>query len=278
MEAIIGIWQRDVIKFYRDKARLFGSFAMPFMFLIIFGTGMGGALSSMMDTAGADNPLASFNYMQFMFPGIIAMAIFNTSIFSSLSIVQDREFGYLKEILVSPISRTSIAIGKILGGATIAFFQGLFMMAFVPFIGVKLTIPILIKLIPAMILVGFTFTSLGLLIASKLKTAEGFQVVVQMLVFPMLFLSGAFFPLTGMPLWMSFLVKINPMTYAVDMFKRIILESHNLDASVLQAMGLNLTVFNYRITLVGEVLFMLTAAIIMIFLATLSFNRSGDGA
>ena len=129
-----------------------------------------------------------------------------------------------------------------------------------------------------MILVGFTFTSLGLLIASKLKTAEGFQVVVQMLVFPMLFLSGAFFPLTGMPLWMSFLVKINPMTYAVDMFKRIILESHNLDASVLQAMGLNLTVFNYRITLVGEVLFMLTAAIIMIFLATLSFNRSGDGA
>ena len=276
MEAIIGIWQRDMLKFFRDKARLFGSFAMPFMFLIIFGSGMSGALSAMINSNDAAGPLADFNYIQFMFPGIIAMTTFNTSIFSSLSIVQDREFGYLKEILVSPISRTSIAIGKILGGATMAFLQGLLMMVFVPFIGIELSLPILIKLLPAMLLVSLTFTSLGLLIASRLKTAEGFQVVVQMLIFPMLFLSGAFFPLTGMPLWMNYLVKINPMTYAVDMFKRIILEAHTLDPSLLQAMGLNLTVFNYRVTLLGEVIFMSAAAVLMVFLSTISFNRSGD--
>ena len=278
MEAIIGIWQRDILKFFRDKARLFGSFAMPFMFLVIFGSGMSGALSSMLNSTGSAGALADFNYVQFMFPGIIAMTTFNTSIFSSLSIVQDREFGYLKEILVSPISRTSIAIGKILSGATMAFLQGVLMMIFVPFIGLELNLSILIRLLPAMLLVSFTFTSLGLLIASNLKTAEGFQVVVQILIFPMLFLSGAFFPLAGMPMWMNYLVKINPMTYAVDMFKRIILEAHTLDPSLLQAMGLNLTVFNYPVTLAGEIIFMLTAAALMVVLATISFNKSGDNS
>src|SRR5699024_3281379 len=117
------------------------------------------------------------------------------------------------------MSRTSIAIGKVLGGSTVAVIQGLMMLIFVPFIGVSLTFLMVLKLIPLMFLVAFTISAIGLLIAASLKTAQGFQMVIQILLFPMLFLSGAFFPLSGMPAWMNIIVKINPLTYSVDMFK-----------------------------------------------------------
>src|SRR5699024_4517257 len=163
-----------------------------------------------------------FDFVEFMFPGIIGMVVFTTSIFGALSVVQDKEYGYMKEILVSPISRVSIAVGKILGGSTIAMIQGLLMFVFVPFIGIKISLISVIQLIPVMFLVAFAISSIGMLIASMLKTAQGFQMIVQILIFPMLFLSGALFPLNGMPAWMNVLVKINPLTYSVDMFKKII--------------------------------------------------------
>lgn len=273
MEAIFALWYRDILRFYRDKARLLGSFAMPFMFLVIFGSGISGALKSMMAGAGTSPALAEFNYVQFMFPGIIGMTVFNTAIFSALSVVQDREFGYLREILVSPVSRVNIAIGKVLGGTTIAVIQGLLMFIFVPFIGVKLNLSIILSLVPAMFLVAFTLSSIGLLTASALKTSAGFQMVIQLLVFPMIFLSGAFFPLNGMPTWMNFLVKINPVTYAVDMFKRIILEVNTMTPVLKQAMGLNLTVLNHTVTLFDEVLFIGLAGLVFIILASMSFSR-----
>jgi ABC-2 type transport system permease protein len=224
----------------------------------------------------ADTPsaMASFDYVKFMFPGIIGMVIFTTSIFSALSVVQDREFGYLREILVSPVKRSSIAIGKVLGGTTIAVIQGLLMFVFVPFIGLKINLSIMIKLIPAMFLVAFSLSSIGLLLASSLKTSAGFQMIVQILIFPMLFLSGAFFPITGLPAWMNFLVTINPLTYSVDMFKKIILEADKLDPLLRQAMGLNLTVLGHQVTIFNEVLFVLICGIIFITLATIKFSRS----
>ena len=274
MEGITAIWQRDVTLFFRDKARLLGSLAMPFMFLVLFGSGMSGAMSQMLGAAEAAGPLADFNFVQFMFPGIIGMTIFNTAIFSALSVVQDKEFGYMREILVSPVSRTSVAIGKVLGGTTVAVFQGLLMLIFVPFIGVTITVPIIIRLIPAMFLVGFAISAVGLLIASVLKTSQGFQMVIQLLIFPMLFLSGAFFPTTGMPPWMDILVKINPLTYAVDMFKRIVLQAELMDPLLRQAMGLNLTVLNRQVTLMDEVILMSIFSIIFVILATFSFSRA----
>jgi ABC-2 type transport system permease protein len=189
-------------------------------------------------------------------------------------VVQDREFGYLREILVSPVKRSSIAIGKVLGGTTIAVIQGLLMFVFVPFIGLKINLSIMIKLIPAMFLVAFTLSSIGLLLASSLKTSAGFQMVVQILIFPMLFLSGAFFPITGLPAWMNFLVTINPLTYSVDMFKKIILEADKLDPLLRQAMGLNLTVLGHQVTIFNEVLFILICGIIFITLATIKFSHS----
>ncbi|SDL81279.1 ABC transporter permease [Sediminibacillus halophilus] len=274
MEAIYAIWQRDVLKFFRDRARLIGSFAMPFMFLILFGSGMSGAIGSMVGGEAAAGPLRDFDFVEFMFPGIIGMTVFNTAIFSALSVVQDREFGYLREILVSPMSRTSIAIGKVLGGSTVALFQGLMMLVFVPFIGVSITIPIILQLIPVMFLVAFAISSIGLLIATSLKTSQGFQMVIQVLIFPMLFLSGALFPLNGMPAWMDFLVKINPLTYSVDMFKKIILQPEGLAPALREAMGLNLSVFGHVISFSEEMMVVLILSILFVVLATVRFNRS----
>ncbi|WP_053219899.1 ABC transporter permease [Virgibacillus senegalensis] len=274
MEAMFAIWQRDVLKFFRDRARLIGSFAMPFMFLILFGSGMSGAIGSMMGGEQAAGPLRDFDFVEFMFPGIIGMTVFNTAIFSALSVVQDREFGYLREILVSPMSRTSIAIGKVLGGSTVALFQGLMMLVFVPFIGITITVPIILQLIPVMFLVAFAISSIGLLIATSLKTSQGFQMVIQVLIFPMLFLSGALFPLNGMPAWMNFLVKINPLTYSVDMFKKIILRPEDLAPALREAMGLNLAVFGHVISFAEEMIVVLILSILFVVLATIRFNRS----
>ncbi|MTI80859.1 MAG: ABC transporter [Firmicutes bacterium] len=274
MEGVIAIWQRDIIRFFRDRARLLGSFAMPFMFLILFGSGMSGAISSMMGGSNGAGPLADFDFVQFMFPGIIGMTVFNTAIFSALSVVQDKEFGYMREILVSPVSRVSIAIGKVLGGSTVAVFQGLMMFIFVPFIGVSISVLMVLKLIPVMFLVAFALSSLGLIIASSLKTAQGFQMVVQILVFPMLFLSGALFPLSGMPAWMNFLVKINPLTYSVDMFKKVILQPDQMAPALRKAMGLDLTVFNHVITFSEEILVVASLSIIFVIFATVRFSRA----
>lgn len=273
MEGIYAIWQRDVIKFFRDKARLFGSFAMPFMFLILFGSGMSGALSSMIG-GNAAGPLADFDFVEFMFPGIIGLTVFNTAIFSALSVVQDKEFGYMREILVSPMSRVSIAIGKVLGGSTVAVIQGLMMLVFVPFIGVSINFVMILKLIPVMFLVAFAISSIGLLIASSLKTSQGFQMVVQILIFPMLFLSGAMFPLNGMPAWMDVIVKINPLTYSVDMFKKIILQPEQMAPALREAMGLDLTIFNHVITFSQEIMVVLIISVIFVTLATIKFSKS----
>ncbi|HEX6922932.1 MAG TPA: ABC transporter permease [Bacillales bacterium] len=274
MEGIIAIWQRELLRYFRNRAQLIGSFGMPFMFLILFGTGMSGAMESMLSGRGSSGALAQFDFVQFMFPGIIGMTVFTTSIFGALSVVQDKEHGYMKEILVSPISRVSIAIGKILGGSTVAMIQGLLMFIFVPFIGISISFVAVLKLIPVMFLVAFALSSIGLLIASLLKTAQGFQMVVQILIFPMLFLSGALFPLNGMPAWMNFLVKINPLTYSVDMFKKIIFNVDQMAPQLKEAMGLNLEIFGNVISFTTEILVVALIGLVFVVLATIRFNRT----
>ncbi|WP_174613699.1 ABC transporter permease [Virgibacillus ihumii] len=274
MEAVFAVWQRDVIKFFRDKGRLIGSFAMPFMFLILFGSGMSGAMQAMLGGGSNSGPLANFDFVEFMFPGIIGMVVFNTAIFSALSVVQDKEFGYMREILVSPMSRVSIAIGKVLGGTTVAVIQGLMMLIFVPFIGVSISLAMILQLIPIMFLVGFTISAIGLLIASSLKTSQGFQMVIQILLFPMLFLSGAMFPLNGLPLWMDIIVKINPLTYSVDMFKEIVLQPETMSAPLRQAMGLDLEVFGHVISFTEEIIVVGVIGAIFVTLATMKFSKS----
>ncbi|QQK74926.1 ABC transporter permease [Salicibibacter cibarius] len=270
MEGIIAIWQRDMIKFFRDRPRMIGSFSMPILFLIVFGVGMGGAMESLV-TAGTG--AEDFNYVEFIFPGIVSMTLLMTSIFSSLSVIQDRDFGYMREILVSPVSRVNVAIGKMFGSASVAFVQGVMMLVLMPFLGMRIDIVSFLQLLPVMFMIACAFASLGLLVASLLNSMQGFQLVVNILVMPMIFMSGALFPLNNMPAWVDFLVTLNPVTYGVDLMKHIMIDVENLSAMVREEMGLNLTFFGQPVTTAGEVIFLLGFTALLIFLATLTFRR-----
>ncbi|MFZ4452820.1 ABC transporter permease [Salibacterium aidingense] len=272
MEGIFAIWQRDVTKFFRDRARLFGSFTMPILFLLIFGGGLSGTMEGLV--SGSIEGGGEFQYIQFVFPGIVAMTLLMTSVFSSLSIIEDRDFGYMKEILVSPVSRVNIAVGKMLGASTVACLQGMMMFLLIPFLGIRYSVLSLLQVLPFMFLLACALSSVGLLIASFLKSTQGFQLIVQILVMPMVFLSGALFPVNNMPGWMDIIVKINPVTYGVDVMKKVMIDIDSLSPMIREAMGLNLTLFGRSITVAEEVLFMLVFTTVLVLLATLSFRRS----
>lgn len=186
------------------------------MFLVIFGVGLRQTMA--MGNFGID-------FVQFMYPGIIAMAVMGVAFFSTISTVWDREFGFLKEILVAPVSRTAIVVGKTLGAATIASSQAFILLVLAPFIGISIHLNFIPDLVFFMVLLSFAIAGMGLLIASLMKTMESFGVLMQVLIFPMFFLSGAFFPLTAVPSWMAWLAKIDPLTYGVDAMRQIILNS-----------------------------------------------------
>jgi ABC-2 type transport system permease protein len=273
MEGILAIWQRDLTKFFRDKARLFGSFTMPILFLLIFGGGMSGTMESMM-SAGLGEEAGNFNYVEFVFPGIVAMTLLMTSVFSALSIIEDKDFGYMKEILVSPISRVSIAVGKMAGAATVATIQGVILFLLIPLLGLSYDFTALLQVIPFMFLFACALSGLGLLFASVIRSTQGFQMTVQILVMPMIFLSGALFPVNNMPAWMDVIVKVNPVTYGVDVMKKIMIDVDTLSPAVVEAMGLNITVFGRQVTILEEILFILGFAAVLVLLATISFRRA----
>jgi len=218
------IWYRDVLRFVRDPMRMVGSLGQPLLFLFVFGGGMAGSFSGMgrMGAATAAVP-AGFDFKQFLFPGIVGMTVLFTAVFSALSIVWDREFGFLREVLVAPVSRTAVALGKVAGGSTVALFQGTIILLLAPVIGVKLSFLQVISLWGVMLLLAAVMCSFGLLVAARQKSMEGFQVIMQFLLMPMFFLSGAFFPLKGVPTWLTVLGRIDPVSYGIDALRQVAL-------------------------------------------------------
>ncbi|MFC1941569.1 ABC transporter permease [Chloroflexota bacterium] len=214
LRAVYTIWYRDILRFWHDKMRMVGSIAFPLLFLFVFGSG----LSSRMGFLGP-----GINFIQFMFPGIIGMTVLMSSFMAGVSVVWDREFGFLKEVLVAPISRTSVAVGKTLGSATIAMSQGILILLLAPLVGVSLSVLTALSILPLMFLLAAPMGSLGVLLATRIKSMQAFQVVMQLLMFPMVFLSGVFFPLQGLPAWMNILVKLNPATYGIAPIRQVIL-------------------------------------------------------
>ena len=214
LRGVYTIWYRDILRFWRDRIRLIGAFFLPLLFLFVFGSGLGSRMALL-------GP--GVNFAQFMFPGIIGMTVLMTSFMAGVSVVWDREFGFLKEVLVAPISRASVAGGKTLGAATVALIQGTVILLFAPLVGVSLSPGTVLMLLPLMFLLAAAMGSFGVLLATRIRTIEAFQAVMQMLTFPMVFLSGVFFPLQGVPTWMSVLTKINPATYGIATIRQIVL-------------------------------------------------------
>ncbi|MCJ7768941.1 MAG: ABC transporter permease [Dehalococcoidales bacterium] len=255
-----GIWvvaYRELLRFVQERSRLFSSFAMPLIFLVIFGAGFGELVGSM--TPGVD-------YMQFMYPGIIAMTVLMSSIMSGISIVWDREFGFLKEILVSPLGRGGIMLGKAAGGAAVAVLQGIIMLILAPILGVSIDIVMVLELVLVIIIVSISLSGMGLLVASRMKSQQGFQVVIQVIIMPLIFLAGIFYPVNNVPVWMEVVSKVNPLTYGVDAIRQIFLGSEG-------AATIGVTIFGHTMTVLEDVLLVAAFGIVLLSLAVWSFSR-----
>jgi ABC-2 type transport system permease protein len=236
LRAVYIIWYRDVVRYSRDRFRLVASLAQPLLYLVIFGTGLSSSLGG---GRGGGFGGGLLDYKQFLYGGIIGMSILFIAIFSGMSIVWDREFGFLKEILVAPINRSAVAIGKTLGGATQAMVQGLILLFLAPIAGVKLTPVSVLELLPLMFLVCFALTAMGVALASRMRSMQGFQGVMNFLMMPIFFLSGALFPLRGLPAWMDALTHIDPLAYGVDPIRKVILRGSGVPTSVTDGLGLS---------------------------------------
>jgi ABC-2 type transport system permease protein len=207
MSAIYILWKRELIRYFRSRARLIGSLGQPLLFLVALGFGLGPVFAK----AGQGN------YFQFLGPGVICMGILFTGIFAGIQVIWDRQFGFLKETLVAPISRFEIMFGKTLGGATVAFIQGCFVLILTIIVGFRVENILMIPVaLIAMFLIALFFTALGISIASVLQDMQGFQLILNFIVQPVFFLSGALFPLSGVVSFLSIISSFNPLSYGVD--------------------------------------------------------------
>ena len=205
MNTIYILWLRQLKRFFRSKSRLIGSLGQPLLFLVAFGFG-----PMYQKASGA-------SYIQFLAPGIVAMSVFFSSMFSGIEIIWDRQFGFLKETLVAPVSRVEIMLGKTLGGATTAIIQGAIVLAVSFIAGFRLTNPLyFVTALLFMFLIAVTFTALGAAIASNMQDMHGFQLIMNFLMMPLFFLSGALFPLQDLPKILDVITKLNPLSYGVD--------------------------------------------------------------
>ena len=257
LRGVYTIWYRDLLRFWHDRMRLISSLTFPLLFLVVFG----GGLSARMSPLGP-----GIDFTRFIFPGIIGMTVLMSSFMAGISVVWDREFGFLKEVLVAPISRTAVAVGKTLGAATIALLQGMLILLFAPLIGISISGWTLLALLPLMFLLAASMGSLGILLATRIRTMEAFQGVMQMLMFPMMFLSGVFFPVEGLPTWMSILVKLNPATYGIDPIRQVML-------TMPADSPFRLTLFGHTMTVWDDVGLLVAFGVVMTLLAIWSFSN-----
>ena len=241
-----GVWviaYREILRYLQDRSRVLSSIAMPLLFLVIFGAGFNNVMGSL--TPGVD-------FIKFMYPGIVAMGVLTNSLFSGLSIVWDREFGFLREVMVAPLDRRGIVLGKALGGTALALAQALLMLVLAPLVGVSLNVLLVLKLIPVLILLALCLSGLGILIAARMKSQQGFQMVMQIFILPMMFTSGVFFPLSSVPLWLEVVSKINPVSYGVDAIRQLFLGGQIGPAVAQAAEGAR--VVSLRLSLFGHVM------------------------
>lgn len=206
VRAIRVVMAREWIRFRQDKIRIVSALVQPVLFIFVLGTG----LSSV-----TDQSIEGLDFRTFMFPGVLATSVLFTAVFSAMSIVWDREFGFLREMLVAPVRRSSIIIGKALGGAVVATVQGLLVLAFAPLVDVPLHPVMIVILTFQIFLLSFTLTAMGLVIAARIQQMQTMMGIMQMVLLPLSFLSGALYPIDNLPRWLHTLVMLNPVTYAV---------------------------------------------------------------
>jgi ABC-2 type transport system permease protein len=237
MRAVSIVWRRELIRFRSDRLRAITSLVQPILFLFVLGTGLSGLASHGLP-AGVD-------FKTFIYPGVLAMSVLFTAIFSAASIVWDREFGFLREMLVAPVRRWAIVVGKCLGGATVATFQGLIFLALAGFAHVPYDPVLLLTLIGELLLLSFTLTAFGVMMAARVKKIQAFMALTQMVVLPLFFLSGALYPLNGLPTWLTVLTRLDPLTYVVDPMRTAVFSHLSVSPLAVHALSPGITWFGW---------------------------------
>ncbi|MDA8331511.1 MAG: ABC transporter permease [Candidatus Dormibacteraeota bacterium] len=264
LRAILVVWKRELIRFIRNRLRILTSLAQPVLFLYILGTGLSPLISQ----------TAHFNFRTFMFPGVLGMTILFTSIFSAMSIVWDREFGFLREMMVAPVHRWTLVLGKCLGGATVASIQGAIILALAGTVGVPYSPVMVLTLLGEMMLTAFALTAFGVMIAARISQVESFQMVTQFFVLPMFFLSGAIFPLSDLPAWLGVLSKIDPLSYAVAPFREAVFSQIHLPAALTKTLNPGIAWGAWQLPVWFEIAMIMVAALAMVGAAIRQFSRT----
>jgi ABC-2 type transport system permease protein len=259
------IWRRDMIRFVGDPTRIVAWLIQPLLFLFVLGSGLQ-TLSK-----GSTHGVA---LTTFMFPGVICMVLVYSAMFSSASLVWDRELGFLRELMVAPISRTSILVGKCLGGTTIAASQGIIVLALAGLVHVPYDPVMLLAVFGFQILVAFTITAFGVMVATTIKQAQTFTNIMQMLVIPMLFLSGALYPIAELPTWLAVLSKVNPLTYAVDPMRRLVFHHLDVSPAAVHTLSPGVTWWGWRLPVGVEVAMVIVMGAAVIAIANVKFSRT----
>jgi ABC-2 type transport system permease protein len=260
------VWRRELIRFRTDRLRAVTALIQPVLFLFVLGTGLGAL-------AGHSLP-PGISFKTFIYPGVLAMSVLFTAIFSAASIVWDREFGFLREILVAPVSRASIVVGKCLGGATIATFQGIIFLALAGFADVPYNPVLILTLIGELLLLSFTLTAFGVMMAARIKQFQAFMALTQMLVMPLFFLSGALYPLTGLPAWLSVLTRIDPLTYVVGPMRHAVFSHLDIPAAYMEHLSPGITWLGWPVPIALSLGIVAAMGLAMMGIAIVEFRKT----
>jgi ABC-2 type transport system permease protein len=258
------VTRRELLRFRQDRTRMLTMLLQPVLFLVVMGTGLG----SSVDTGGP------VSFRTFLFPGVLATSVLFTAAFAGISLVWDREFGFLREMMVAPISRASIIWGKCLGGAVVATGQSLVLLALVGTVGIPYSPALLLELIGCLFLGSLLLTALGVLLSTRIRTIQAAMPVSQLLIMPMMFLSGALFPIAGLPGWLSVLTRLNPLTYVVQPMRHLVLSHLDLSAAEEQRLLPVITWAGWEVPVVLQLLTVAVITLGLVLLAARTFRTA----
>ena len=223
------LWWREVVRFYRQRSRVVGVIASPVLFWLVIGSGFGRSFTSSGGT--------SQHYLDYFYPGALIMIVLFTSIFTMMSVIEDRKEGFLLSVLVAPVSRSAIVLGKVMGGTTLATIQGLIFLVFAPFVGIHLGFVVLLMAALVVFLVSFALTALGFAIAWPMDSTQAFHAIINLFLIPLWLLSGALFPLSSASSWLQMLMEINPLTYGVEALRSVLYPASPGEFSLVASMA-----------------------------------------
>lgn len=232
---VFALWQREVLRFVRQRSRITGAFAQPLVFWLL----LGGGLNASFQPAGA---APGISYVEYFYPGTIALVLLFTAIFATISTVEDRREGFLQGVLVAPVPRWAIVLGQALGGTSLAVLQGILFLLLAPLLGISLSFVSVLAMIGVMLIVSLSLTNLGLIIAWRMESTQGFHAIMNLILLPIWLLSGAFFPATGAPAPLRWLMMLNPLTYGMAALRRCLYAANAAAAGPVPGLGVSLVV------------------------------------